>query len=280
MREEEQPALIPPRTHNEKVKGAFTATFAPVRHPERMQSLENAFSSDELSAWAARVEREGGAGASYLCELKVDGVAVAIVYENGRLVRAATRGDGTTGEDVTANVRTMENVPQQLGGEAVPELLEVRGEIYFPVAAFADVNAGMVEQGKAPFANPRNAAAGSLRQKDPKVTASRPLRLVIHGIGAQRGFEFDRQSAVYDRLRELGLPVSSRYEVVDDLEGVWAYIERYREQRHSVEHEIDGVVVKVDQHALQRRLGSTSRAPRWAIAFKYPPEEATTKLLD
>jgi DNA ligase (NAD+) len=278
------PALVTPDSPSQKVNGGFTATFSPVQHLERMQSLDNAFSSDELSAWAARVEREGAAGASYLCELKVDGVAVAIVYENGRLVRAATRGDGTTGEDVTANVRTMDNVPQQLAGSgddgAVPELLEVRGEIYFPVAAFADVNAAMVEQGKAPFANPRNAAAGSLRQKDPKVTASRPLRLVVHGVGAHRGFDVDRQSAAYDRLRGLGLPVSDRYRVVDDLEAVWEYIERTKEQRHSVEHEIDGVVVKVDQYALQRRLGSTSRAPRWAIAFKYPPEEATTKLLD
>jgi DNA ligase (NAD+) len=274
------PALVTPESPSQKVNGGFTATFAPVKHLERMQSLDNAFSSDELSAWAARVEREGAAGASYLCELKVDGVAVGLVYENGRLVRAATRGDGTTGEDVTANVRTMDDVPQQLTGEDVPELLEVRGEIYFPVAGFADVNAGMVEQGKPPFANPRNAAAGSLRQKDPKVTASRPLRLVVHGVGAHRGFDVDRQSAAYDRLRALGLPVSDRHEVVDDLPAVWEYIERTKEQRHSVEHEIDGVVVKVDQVALQRRLGSTSRAPRWAIAFKYPPEEATTKLLD
>jgi DNA ligase (NAD+) len=274
------PALVTPDSPSQKVNGGFTATFAPVQHLERMQSLDNAFSSDELSAWAARVEREGAAGASYLCELKVDGVAVAIVYENGRMVRAATRGDGTTGEDVTANVRTMGNVPQQLSGAEPPELLEVRGEIYFPIAAFADVNAGMVEQGKAPFANPRNAAAGSLRQKDPKVTASRPLRLVVHGVGAHRGFDVDRQSAAYDRLRELGLPVSDRFHVVDGLEAVWDFIEQTKEQRHSVEHEIDGVVVKVDQYALQRRLGSTSRAPRWAIAFKYPPEEATTTLLD
>jgi DNA ligase (NAD+) len=274
------PALVTPDSPSQKVNGGFAATFAPVRHLERMQSLDNAFSSDELSAWAARVEREGGTGASFLCELKVDGVAVDLVYERGRLVRAATRGDGVTGEDVTANVATMDDVPQQLTGEDVPELLEVRGEIYFPIAGFADVNAGMVEQGKPPFANPRNAAAGSLRQKDAKVTASRPLRLVVHGLGARAGFEPDRQSAAYEKLRELGLPVSDRYEVVDDLTGVWAYIERYREQRHSVEHEIDGVVVKVDQVALQRRLGSTSRAPRWAIAFKYPPEEATTKLLD
>ena len=274
------PALVTPDSPSQKVNGGFTATFSPVQHLERMQSLDNAFSSDELSAWAARIEREGGSGSSFLCELKVDGVAVAIVYEKGRMVRAATRGDGTTGEDVTANVATMDDVPHQLSGDDVPELLEVRGEIYFPVAAFADVNAGMVEQGKAPFANPRNAAAGSLRQKDPKVTASRPLRLVVHGVGAHRGFEVDRQSAAYDRLRDLGLPVSDRFRVVDDLEAVWAFIEATKEQRHSVEHEIDGVVVKVDQYALQRRLGSTSRAPRWAIAFKYPPEEATTKLLD
>jgi DNA ligase (NAD+) len=278
--EADHPALVTPESPSQKVNGGFTATFAPVQHLERMQSLDNAFSSDELSAWAARVEREGAAGASYLCELKVDGVAVAIVYENGRMVRAATRGDGTTGEDVTANVRTMDNVPQQLTGGAIPELLEVRGEIYFPVAAFADVNAAMVEQGKPPFANPRNAAAGSLRQKDARVTASRPLRLVVHGVGAHRGFEADRQSAAYDRLGTLGLPVSDRFRVLDDLPGVWEFIERTKEHRHSVEHEIDGVVVKVDQYALQRRLGSTSRAPRWAIAFKYPPEEATTKLLD
>jgi DNA ligase (NAD+) len=278
--EVEHPALVTPDSPSQKVNGGFTATFAPVKHLERMQSLDNAFSSDELAAWAARVERDGAAGGGYLCELKVDGVAVGLVYENGRLVRAATRGDGTTGEDVTANVRTMDDVPQQLTGDDVPELLEVRGEIYFPIAGFADVNAGMVEQGKPPFANPRNAAAGSLRQKDPRVTAARPLRLVVHGLGASQGFDPGRQSEAYDRLRALGLPVSDRVQVVDDLEGVWAYIERYREQRHSVEHEIDGVVVKVDQVALQRRLGSTSRAPRWAIAFKYPPEEATTKLLD
>ena len=274
------PALVTPDSPSQKVNGGFTATFAPVQHLERMQSLDNAFSSDELSAWAARVEREGAAGAGYLCELKVDGVAVDLVYDAGRLVRAATRGDGVTGEDVTANVRTMRDVPQHLTGPDVPQLLEVRGEIYFPVAAFADVNAAMVEQGKAPFANPRNAAAGSLRQKDAKVTASRPLRLVVHGLGARTGFDPERQSAAYERLRALGLPVSDRVEVVGDLEAVWAYIERYREQRHSVEHEIDGVVVKVDQVALQRRLGSTSRAPRWAITFKYPPEEATTTLHD
>jgi len=274
------PALVTPESPSQKVNGGFGATFSPVTHPERMQSLDNAFSSDELSAWAARAERDGAAGAGFLCELKVDGLAIDLVYEHGRLVRAATRGDGTTGEDVTANVRTLAVVPQQLLGDDVPEFLEVRGEVYFPVAAFAEVNAGLVEAGKAPFANPRNAAAGSLRQKDARETAKRPLSMVVHGIGARRGFEPERQSAAYERLAELGLPTSARYEVVDDLQGVWAYIERYREQRHSVEHEIDGVVVKIDQVALQRRLGSTSRAPRWAIAFKYPPEEATTKLHD
>jgi DNA ligase (NAD+) len=274
------PALVTPESPSQKVNGGFTATFSPVTHPERMQSLDNAFSSDELSAWAVRAERDGAAGATFLCELKVDGLAIDLVYERGRLVRAATRGDGTTGEDVTANVRTMAAVPQQLTGDDVPEFLEVRGEVYFPVAAFAEVNAGLVEAGKAPFANPRNAAAGSLRQKDARETAKRPLSMVVHGIGARRGFEPERQSEAYEQLTAWGLPVSSRYAVVDDLEGVWAYIERYREQRHSVEHEIDGVVVKIDQVALQRRLGSTSRAPRWAIAFKYPPEEATTKLHD
>jgi DNA ligase (NAD+) len=278
--EAEHPALVTPESPSQKVNGGFTATFAPVAHLERMQSLDNVFDAEELSAWAGRVTRDAGAGVAWLCELKVDGVAVALVYERGRLVRAATRGDGTTGEDVTANVRTMDDVPQHLTGADVPDLLEVRGEIYFPVEGFADVNAGMVEQGKAPFANPRNAAAGSLRQKDPRITASRPLRLVVHGLGARRGFDAERQSEAYERLRALGLPVSSRYVVVDDLEAVGAYVERYREQRHSVEHEIDGVVVKVDQVALQRRLGSTARAPRWAIAFKYPPEEATTRLLD
>jgi DNA ligase (NAD+) len=278
--ESAHPALVTPESPSQKVNGGFGATFAPVTHPERMQSLDNAFSSDELSAWAARAERDGAAGAGFLCELKVDGLAIDLVYERGRLTGAATRGDGTTGEDVTANVRTMAVVPQQLSGDDVPDFLEVRGEVYFPVAAFAEVNAGLVEAGKAPFANPRNAAAGSLRQKDARETAKRPLSMVVHGIGARRGFEPARQSDAYEQLKAWGLPVSARYAVVDDLEGVWAYIERYREQRHSVEHEIDGVVVKIDQVSLQRRLGSTSRAPRWAIAFKYPPEEATTKLHD
>src|SRR3954465_2692598 len=197
------PALVTPDSPSQKVNGGFGATFAPVQHLERMQSLDNAFSSDELSAWAARAERDGAAGGGYLCELKVDGLAIDLVYERGRLVRAATRGDGVTGEDVTANVRTMAVVPQQLAGDDVPEFLEVRGEVYFPVAAFAEVNAGLVEAGKAPFANPRNAAAGSLRQKDPRETAKRPLRMVIHGIGARRGFDPERQSTAYEQLAAL-----------------------------------------------------------------------------
>src|SRR4051794_13365332 len=188
------PALVTPESPSQKVNGGFGATFAPVTHPERMQSLDNVFSSDELSAWADRAVRDAGAGISWLCELKVDGLAIDLVYERGRLTGAATRGDGVTGEDVTANVRTMASVPQQLSGDDVPEFLEVRGEVYFPVAAFAEVNAGLVAAGKAPFANPRNAAAGSLRQKDPKETAKRPLSLVVHGLGARRGFEPTHQS--------------------------------------------------------------------------------------
>jgi DNA ligase (NAD+) len=213
-----------------------------------------------------------------VCELKIDGLAVDLVYENGRLVRAATRGDGVTGEDVTLNVRTIANVPSRLSGAKVPELLEVRGEVFFPTAAFAELNASLVEAGKPPFANPRNAAAGSLRQKDPRVTASRPLSLTLHGVGARNGFEAATQSAAYAAMRELGLPVSGRYEVVVDLDGVQRYVAHWGEHRHDVEHDIDGVVIKVDSLALQGRLGATSKAPRWAVAWKYPPEEATTKL--
>src|SRR5206468_10352156 len=197
-----------------------------------------AFTDAELDAWALRVEREAGDAASYLCELKVDGLAVALVYEHGRLVRGATRGDGRTGEDVTPNLRTLRDIPGTLSGDRAPALLEVRGEVFFPVERFAELNASLVEAGRAPFANPRNAAAGSLRQKDPRVTASRPLRMVVHGVGAHRGFDVERQSAAYERLAALGLPVSDRFRVVDDLPAVWEYIERTKEQRHSVAHEI------------------------------------------
>lgn len=282
--EAEFPALRTPDSPTQRVGGTFSTDFTPVTHAERMLSLDNAFADEELAAWAERVERDAGGPVPYLCELKVDGLAINLTYEKGRLVRAATRGDGRTGEDVTANVRSIRDVPGQLTASAdfpdVPELVEVRGEIYFPVAAFADLNAGLVEQGKAPFANPRNAAAGSLRQKDPRITASRPLRLVVHGIGARRGFQPIAQSESYAALKAWGLPTSDRWRVVPDLAGVTEYIAYYAEHRHDVVHEIDGVVVKVDPVSIQGRLGSTSRAPRWAIAFKYPPEEVTTKLLD
>ncbi len=274
------PGLVTPDSPTQKVGAVYSTLFTPVEHLERMQSLDNAFTEDELASWAARAEREGATDPTYLCELKIDGLAIALVYENGRLVRAATRGDGRTGEDVTANVKTLDDVPSTLTGEHIPELIEVRGEVFFPVEGFRQLNESLVAAGRAPFANPRNAAAGSLRQKDPRVTASRPLRLLLHGVGRQRGFEFTRQSESYVVLESWGLPTSHRYETFLDLAGVRDYIRRYGEDRHSVEHEIDGVVVKIDDIVLQRRLGSTSRAPRWAIAFKYPPEEVNTKLLD
>ena len=281
--EERYPSLRTPDSPTQKVGDVYSTDFAPVEHLERMMSLDNAFTDAELVAWAQRVEREVGTGAEYLCELKVDGLAVALVYEDGRLVRGATRGDGYAGEDITPNIRTIDEVPVRLkraDDGVVPELVEVRGEVYFPVAKFEELNASLVEAGKAPFANPRNAAAGSLRQKDPRVTASRPLHLVVHGIGARRGFDIRRLSEAYALLRAWGLPTAAHAKTVADLDAVRDYITYYGEHRHSVEHEIDGVVVKVDQVALQRRLGSTSRAPRWAIAFKYPPEEVNTKLLD
>jgi DNA ligase (NAD+) len=278
--EEQYPALRTPDSPTQRVGYAYSQLFTPVTHAERMMSLDNAFTDEELDGWAERVERDAGTKPKYLCELKIDGLAINLTYENGRLVKAATRGDGRTGEDVTPNVRTIGDVPERLSGDDVPSLLEVRGEIYFPVAAFTELNESLVAQGKAPFANPRNAAAGSLRQKDAKITASRGLRLLVHGLGARTGFEPKRQSEAYEAMGAWGLPVSHRWKVVDGLAGVREYIAEYAKRRHSIEHEIDGVVVKVDETAIQRRLGSTSRAPRWAIAFKYPPEEVTTKLLD
>ncbi|WP_299441419.1 NAD-dependent DNA ligase LigA [uncultured Phycicoccus sp.] len=280
--EEAHPSLRTPDSPTQQVGGAvFSTEFTAVDHLERMLSLDNAFSAEELAAWAARVERDaGGAALHYLCELKIDGLAVNLLYENGRLTRALTRGDGRTGEDVTLNVRTVDGVPTELHGDDVPELVEIRGEVFFPIEAFGELNAGLVEAGKPPFANPRNAAAGSLRQKDPRVTATRPLRMLVHGIGARRGFDITRQSQAYDLLHAWGLPTSSHYQVLDTIEQVQRFVDTYGEQRHSVEHEIDGVVVKVDEIAVQRQLGSTSRAPRWAMAFKYPPEEVNTRLLD
>jgi DNA ligase (NAD+) len=276
------PELRTPDSPTQKVGGAVSTEFTAVDHLEPMMSLDNAFSYDELEAWQARLARDGVEHPAMLCELKVDGLAVNLLYERGRLVRAATRGDGRTGEDVTPNVRTIGNVPHRLTGTEdypVPELVEVRGEVFLPVEAFERLNESIRESGRPAFANPRNAAAGSLRQKDPRVSAARPLALVCHGLGARKGFTPSAQSQSYAALAAWGLPVSDRAKVLADLAAVEEFIEWYGEHRHDVEHEIDGVVVKVDDVSLQRRLGSTSRAPRWAIAFKYPPEEVNAKLL-
>jgi DNA ligase (NAD+) len=274
------PGLRTPDSPTQLVGGTWSTDFEPVDHLERMLSLDNIFSPDELVSWAERVRREAGDGVRYLCELKIDGLAVNLLYERGRLVRAATRGDGRTGEDVTLNVRTITGVPHVLAGHGHPERVEVRGEVFFPVEGFADLNAALVEAGKAPFANPRNAAAGSLRQKDPRVTASRPLHLLVHGIGARTGLDIGSQAEAYRVMGEWGLPVSSSFRVVPTVEAVQEFVDYYGEHRHDQIHEIDGVVVKVDDFALQRRLGSTSRAPRWAVAYKYPPQEVNTRLLD
>ena len=264
-----------------EVGGGFATHFNQFDHHERMMSLDNVFSAEELDAWFERVKKEDdGSAKSWLCELKVDGLAINLIFEKGKLVRALTRGNGTTGEDVTVNVRTIKGVPAALKDSSPPELVEIRGEIYFPLAAFNELNEGLEESGKSTFANPRNAAAGSLRQKDPKVTAIRPLSLIVHGIGAVEGREFATQSDAYELLKKWGLPVSNRYKVVDSKEKVREFVDYYLEHRHDVEHEIDGVVIKVNEREAQKRIGATSRAPKWAIAYKYPPEEVTTKLID
>ncbi|MGW7050950.1 NAD-dependent DNA ligase LigA [Streptomyces sp. NPDC054887] len=279
--EDEYPELRTPDSPTQKVAGAYETDFTAVQHRERMLSLDNAFADEELAAWGERVAAElGSVPYHLLCELKVDGLAVNLLYEKGRLTRAATRGDGRTGEDITPNVRTIAGIPDRLKGDRIPDLVEIRGEVYFPMEKFQELNARLVAAEDKPFANPRNAAAGSLRQKDPKVTASRPLHMVVHGIGAREGFDIDRLSQAYELLREWGLPVARHNRVVDGLAGVREFIAHFGENRHSVEHEIDGVVVKVDEIRLQGRLGSTSRAPRWAIAWKYAPEEVNTKLVD
>ncbi|WP_449657364.1 NAD-dependent DNA ligase LigA [Streptomyces millisiae] len=279
--EEEHPELRTPDSPTQQVAGSYETEFSSVDHRERMLSLDNAFDDAELDAWAERVAEElKGIDYHFLCELKVDGLAVNLTYEHGRLTRAATRGNGRTGEDITPNVRTIAEVPQRLRGERVPDLVEIRGEVFFPMERFQELNARLVEAGEKPFANPRNAAAGSLRQKDPKITASRPLQMVVHGIGAREGFDIDRLSGAYELLEEWGLPTARAARVVDSMAGVREFISYYGEHRHAVEHEIDGVVVKLDEIRLQGRLGSTSRAPRWAIAWKYPPEEVNTRLVD
>ena len=270
------PDLISGDSPTQTVGGAATQTFAPVEHLARMMSLDNVFSAQEFADWAARVEP----GTRFLCELKIDGLAINLRYVKGRLVSAATRGDGVVGEDVTANVRTIKGIPHNLAGSGHPSVVEIRGEIFYGLADFAELNAGLIAQGKAPFANPRNSASGSLRQKDAEVTAGRPLQMLVHGVGAWPDAPVSAQSQLYELLQGWGLPTSTRYRVVDSVEAVVAYIAEYQAARHTLEHEIDGVVIKVDSLEQQLELGSTSRAPRWAIAYKYPPEQVNTKLLD
>jgi DNA ligase (NAD+) len=276
--EEEFPELVTADSPTQRVGSRPSELFAPVRHRARMLSLDNAFSWEELNAWGKRVERTLGRQADFVCELKIDGLAVSLTYEDGRYDQGATRGDGQTGDDITANIRTMRSVPMKLRGDEYPKVLEVRGEVYLPVKAFEKLNEDLGKRGERTFANPRNGAAGSLRQKDPAITASRPLRLWCHGIGAVEGRRFKRHSEILDSLKEAGLPVDPNIERLGSLEEVFAFCERWEKKRHSIDYEIDGVVVKVDQVPLQEELGATSHAPRWAIAYKFPPEERTTKL--
>ena len=262
-----------------QVGGGFSTSFAQFDHIEKMMSLDNVFDESELASWFDRIEKSGVKN-SWLCEVKVDGLAINLLYEDGRLTRALTRGNGTTGEDVTLNIKTIKSVPTELSGKNLPATLEVRGEVFFPLQSFDDLNDSLAEAGKPRFANPRNAAAGSLRQKDPKITASRPLDVVVHGIGAATGVSFEKQSTAYELLKGWGLPTSKRYKVVSSRNEVLDFIKGYEKDRHNVEHEIDGVVIKVNEISAQNSLGYTSRAPKWAIAYKYPPEEVVTKLLD
>jgi DNA ligase (NAD+) len=277
--EAKHPELLEPDSPSLGIGGGFATSFTQHDHIEKMMSLDNVFDSNELTAWFDRVEKESP-NPKYLCELKVDGLAINLLYEKGLLTRALTRGNGVTGEDVTLNVKTIKDLPHNLTGKAIPDLIEIRGEVFFPVAAFNQLNEELEEAGKQLFANPRNSAAGSLRQKDPRITASRPLSVVVHGIGANQGLTFNSQSQAYAELKALGAPTSDRFKVCATRAEVIKFIEYYNEHRHDVEHEIDGVVIKVDDIAEQQKLGFTSRAPKWAIAFKYPPEEVTTKLLD
>ncbi len=284
--EEKYPELVTDSSPTQTVGGSVdTTTFSPVTHIGRMYSLDNVFDFAELREWYHRVSGAVSAESKFLCELKIDGLAVNLLYRDGELVRAATRGDGRIGEDITANVRTISDIPQHLDTEFPPAEVEIRGEVFFPVEAFAEVNAQLVAEGKPPFANPRNSAAGSLRQKDPAVTASRPLHMLVHGIAAWTPADASHpepkeQSEVYEQFRSWGLPISEYYKVLETVEEIEEFIAYYGEHRHDVSHEIDGIVVKIDDFAVQEALGYTSRAPRWATAFKYPPEEVTTKLLD
>jgi DNA ligase (NAD+) len=277
--EEKNPELREPDSPTQHVGGGFSTQFEQRDHIEKMMSLDNVFDTDELAQWFDRVEKEIPQP-QYLCEVKVDGLAINLTYENGVLVRGLTRGNGVTGEDVTLNVKTIRNLPHQLKGDSLPAIMEVRGEVFFPIQAFNELNESLEEAGKQLFANPRNGAAGSLRQKDPRVTASRPLSVVLHGVGAREGIEFESQSGAYQQLKALGLPTSDRFKVCGTRAEVEKFIQYYADHRHDVEHEIDGVVIKVDSLSQQQQLGFTSRAPKWAIAYKYPPEEVTTVLLD
>ncbi|UEL29717.1 NAD-dependent DNA ligase LigA [Pseudarthrobacter sp. L1SW] len=280
------PELVANDSPTQEVGGEVSAAFAAVEHLQRMYSLEDVFSLEELEAWltkaAAGIEKLGNGTlpAAWLTELKIDGLAVNLLYRDGKLVRAATRGDGTTGEDITHNVLTIKEIPQELQGSGFPAEMEVRGEVFIPSKEFAEFNEALIEAGKAPLANPRNAAAGSLRQKDPAETAKRPLKMFVHGIGAREGLEARSQSETYDLLKGWGLPVSPYSEVLGSLDEVLEFIKRYGDKRHKLLHEIDGIVIKVDDFATQRALGYTTRVPRWAVAYKYPPEEVHTKLLD
>ena len=282
--ERRYPELRVPDSPTQLVGGAgFATEFTAAEHLERMLSLDDVFNTEELQAWSTRVENEIGPDPHYLCELKVDGVALALVYREGRLERAATRGDGRVGEDVTLNARTIVDVPETLTESKefpIPGVLEVRGEVFFMVADFENLNASLVEDGKPPFANPRNSAAGSLRQKNPAVTARRPLRMICHGLGRAEGFNPATLHDAYTALKAWGLPVSAHTSRAIGLAAVRERIDFWGERRHTIEHEIDGIVVKLNEFAKQRRLGATSRAPRWAVAYKYPPEEAQTKLVD
>ena len=278
--EQDYPDLVTPDSPTQTVGAPPSAAFAPVRHRVPMLSLDNVFSFEELAAWGKRTEKGVGQVGAYVCELKIDGTAVSLQYERGRLVCAATRGNGTVGDDITPNVRTIANVPDRLSVEDPPGLLEVRGEIFYPTKAFERLNEQMAAEGKQVFANPRNAGSGALRQKDPKVTASRPLALLCHSFGQADGMRFASHSEFLAYCERAGLPVAAETTSVNSLEAVEAFVHYWGEHRHDLDHEIDGVVVKVDLTNQQQELGRTSRFPRWAIAFKFPPEERATLLTD
>ena len=284
--ETEYPELVTDSSPTQTVGGIVdTSTFDPVEHIGPMYSLDNVFDYEELRAWYERVRSATSARSKFLCELKIDGLAVNLLYRNGDLVRAATRGDGRIGEDITANVRTISDIPHRLDTDYPPAEVEIRGEVFFPVEEFAELNAALVDEGKSPFANPRNSAAGSLRQKDPAVTARRPLHMLVHGIAVWTPADDSHpepahQSEVYEQFRSWGLPISDYFKVLETIDEIEDFIAHYGEHRHDVIHEIDGIVIKIDDIGVQEALGYTSRAPRWATAFKYPPEEVTTKLID